>query len=197
MGGSWQERHLLEPVDRFHLDFSSKNGFCDRDLVFTADVVAISGELLVRQELDLEDEIASAAVKSLVAALSYSEKHTVVNALGNLNGELDFLLEDSVTLAGFTLDRVDTCSKAGGTNVGHAGSGVARALAAGADQVVGLLLDFGSLAGGADDNSLVLDVGESARYRLRKINLLLQYDVATANLSDTKRRGVLGRLTRI
>ncbi len=31
---------------------------------------------------------------------------------------------------------------------------------------------------------------------MRKINLLLQYDVATANLSDTKGRGVLGGLTR-
>lgn len=73
MGGAWLEGHLLEPVDRFHLDFSSENGFGDRDLVFTADVVTISRELLVRQELDLEDKIASATVESLVAALSYSE----------------------------------------------------------------------------------------------------------------------------
>lgn len=31
---------------------------------------------------------------------------------------------------------------------------------------------------------------------MRKINLLLQYDVAAADLADAKGRGVLGRLTR-
>lgn len=122
MGGSWLERHLLEPVDGLHLDFSSEDGFSDRNLVLTADVVPFSGELLVRQELDLEDEVPGATVKSLVAALSHSEEHAVVDALRNLNGKFGFLLEDSVTLAGFTLDRVDTCAEAGGADVASGSS---------------------------------------------------------------------------
>ena len=112
--GTRLKRDLLDALESLDFDGAAENCLGYRYLLLAVDVEVLATVSLVLQHFDLDDEVAGPAVERLVAPVLDSEKHPVVDGLGNLDAQLYLLLDDAVTRARFALDGADAAAEAAG-----------------------------------------------------------------------------------
>lgn len=147
--------YLLDSFHRLDLNISAKNSLGHGNLDLGVDVITLPYEFGVLLQGNLQDQIASLSVESLVASLSDSKKHSVINGFRNFDGKLNFLLEDSIALARAALLDLGTTAETRLTNITLIQRVDASTLAGLADHVVSCLFDPISIAGGADDDTVI------------------------------------------
>ena len=185
------KRDFLHAFESLDFDGAAENCLGYRYLLLAVDVVVLATVALVLHQSDLDDEVAGPAVERLVAPVLDSEKHPVIDGLGNLDAQLYLLLDDAVTRARFALDGADAAAEAAGARfaVSHVET---FSFAARASDFVGPLLDASALAVRADLDTVVGKVLLDASIGLRKINRHSEANVPATNLTDSEGAGVGG-----
>ena len=103
VGSAWLELHLLIAQKSRYCDVSAKDRLGERNLLRAVEIVADALKFFVLAHANLDNEVAGRAIRRLVAAAFEPQQSAVIDGLGNLNVQFNFLLQDSVAFASLTL----------------------------------------------------------------------------------------------
>ena len=103
VGGARLELHRLIALEGRYCHVAAEDRLGERNLLSAVEIVADAFKFFVLAHVDLDNEVAGLAIQRLVAAVFQPQQSAVVDGLGNLKIQFDFLLQDSVAFAGLTL----------------------------------------------------------------------------------------------